>query len=120
MTLTSLLILAVCRTRIMHELRSGPCPPQSLLGSVVKRWSAESEDLRSDSHGDSEFFLCLTLVTRRKKNCFLYFFSGLEIQPSFLFYLLPCGYFPNNSEGLCIRCFMEKKPNFLLLEGRRF
>ena len=54
-------------TRIMHELRSGPCPPQSLLGSVVERRSAESEDLRSDSHGDSEYFLCLTLVMRRKK-----------------------------------------------------
>ena len=51
----------------MHELRSGPCPPQTLRGSVVEHRRTESEDLRSDSHGDSEFFLCLTLVTRRKK-----------------------------------------------------
>ena len=58
----------------MHELRSGPCPPQSLLGSVVERRSVESEDLRSDSHGDSEFFLCPTLVTRRKK---IYLFISL-------------------------------------------
>ena len=62
----------------MHELRSGPCPPQTLRGLVVEHRRAESEDLRSDSHGDSEFFLCLTLVTRRKKNFFLYFFSGLK------------------------------------------
>ena len=36
----------------MHELRSGPCPPQTLRGSVVEHRRAESEDLRSDSHGD--------------------------------------------------------------------
>ena len=59
----------------MHELRSGPCPPQSLLGSVVEHRGAESEDLRYGSHGDSEFFLCPTLVTRRKKT---YFFISLE------------------------------------------
>ena len=79
MTLTTLLILAVCRTRIMHELRSWPCPPQTLRASVVEHQRAESEDFRSDSHGDSEVFLCLTLVKRRKKNLFIYFFSGLEI-----------------------------------------
>ena len=38
----------------MHELRSGPCPPQTLRGSVVEHRKAESEDLRSDSHGDME------------------------------------------------------------------
>ena len=53
----------------MHELRSGPCPPQALRGSVVEHRSAESKDLRSDSHGDMEM----------EKNFFLYFFSGLEI-----------------------------------------
>ena len=57
MTLTTLLILAVCRTRIMHELQSGPGPPQTLRGSAVEHRRAESEDLRSDCHGDSEFFL---------------------------------------------------------------
>ena len=43
----------------MHELRSGPGPPQTLRGSAVEHRRAESEDLRSDSHGDSEFFLVL-------------------------------------------------------------
>ena len=48
----------------MHELRSGPCSPQSLRGSVVEHRRAESEDLRSDSHGDMEteknsFFISL-------------------------------------------------------------
>ena len=66
--------------------------------------------------GTQNFFLSHAR-DKTKKNFFIYFFSGLEIQPSFLFYLLPCGYFPNKSKGLCIRCFMKKKPNFLLLEG---
>ena len=48
----------------MHELRSGPCPPQTLRGSVVEHRRAESKDLRSDSHGDMEmetfsFFISL-------------------------------------------------------------
>ena len=68
----------------MHEFRSGPCPPQSLLASVVERRSAESEDLRSDSHVDSEFFLCLTLVTRRKKNSF--FISSVGSKSNHLSY----------------------------------
>ena len=46
----------------MHELRSGPCPPQTLRGSVVEHRSAKSKDLRSDSHGDMEM----------EKNFFLY------------------------------------------------
>ena len=77
----------------MHELRSGPCPPQSLLGSVVERRSAESEDLRSDSHGDSEFFLCLTLVMRRKKISF--FISLVGSKSNHLSYSLcyPVGIF---------------------------
>ena len=33
------------------------CDLQTLRGSVVEHRRAESEDLRSDSHGDSEFFL---------------------------------------------------------------
>ena len=41
--------------------------PRSLCGSMVEHWSAESESLCSNSHEDSEFFLCPTLVTRRKK-----------------------------------------------------
>ena len=77
----------------MHELRSGPCPPQSLLGSVVERRSAESEDFRSDSHGDSEFFLCPTLVMRRKKISF--FISLVGSKSNHLSYSLcyPVGIF---------------------------
>ena len=85
-------------TAILHELRSGPCPSQSLLGSVVEHRSAESEDLRSDSDGDSEFFLCPTLVTRRKKISLFISLVGSK----------------SKSKGVCIRCFIEKKPNFLL------
>ena len=33
------------------------CDLQTLRGSVVEHRRAESEDLSSDSHGDSEFFL---------------------------------------------------------------
>ena len=47
--------------------------PRSLCGSMVEHWSAESESLSSISHEDSEFFLCPTLVTRRKKS-----FSNLK------------------------------------------
>ena len=56
----------------MHELRSGPGPPQTLCGSVVEHRRAESEDLRSGSHGDSESFLCPTLVARQKKKISLF------------------------------------------------
>ena len=45
-----------------------------LCGSVVEHRSAESKGLRSE---DSDFFLCPTLVTRRKIY-FLYFFTELK------------------------------------------
>ena len=60
MTLSSLLILAVCRTR------NGPCSPEVLFGSVVEHRSSESESLRLDSSSGLRIFLCLTLVTSRK------------------------------------------------------
>ena len=63
----------------MHELRSGPGPPQTLRGSAVEHRRAESEDLRSDCHGDSEFFPLSHARGETKKKLFLYFFSGLEI-----------------------------------------
>ena len=44
----AILIVAVCRTLVIYELRNGPCPPKSLWGSVVKHRSAESENLRFD------------------------------------------------------------------------
>ena len=43
-------------------------------GSVVEHESAESEGLRFDPHGDSEFFLCPKLVTSRKTS-----FSNIHI-----------------------------------------
>ena len=38
---------------------------------VLQHRSAESEDLRFDPHGDSEYFLRTTLVTRRKTSLFV-------------------------------------------------
>ena len=49
MMLSKLLILAVCRTRVIYELLNEPCSPQSLCGSVVEHGSSESEGLRFDS-----------------------------------------------------------------------
>ena len=45
MALSTLLILAICRTCVIFKPRS----PQSLCGSVVEHQSAESEGLRFDS-----------------------------------------------------------------------
>ena len=63
MTLSTLLILAVCRTRVIYKLRDRPRSPWGLCGSVVQHRSAESEGLRFDS----SWGLCSTLVKRRKK-----------------------------------------------------
>ena len=55
-------------------------------GLVVEHESAESEGLRFDPHGDSEFFLCPTLVTRRKTalsnihNCLYIFAEVTKLQ----------------------------------------
>ena len=66
-TLSTSLILAICRTGLIYELRKlRTCSPRILCGSVVEHQSAESEDLGSIPHGDSELFLCHKLVTRRK------------------------------------------------------
>ena len=67
MTLSTLLILAVCRTRVIYELGTGPFSPESLCGSVVENSGARIPKCwGSIPHGDFEFFLCTTLVTRRK------------------------------------------------------
>ena len=47
--LSTLLILAVCRICVIHELFNGPCSPQSLCASVVEHWRAESQGLRFNS-----------------------------------------------------------------------
>ena len=56
--------------RVSLELRNRPRSPKSLCGSVVEHRSANPKVWGSIPHGDSEFFLCPTLVTRRK-NIFL-------------------------------------------------
>ena len=56
----------------------------SLYGSVVEHQSTESEGLRFNSLRDSEFFLCPTLLTRRKTHLSL-FLSQAKNLPSFLF-----------------------------------
>ena len=49
MTLSTLLILVVCWTCVINELRNRLRSPQSLYGSAVEHWSAESIGLRFDS-----------------------------------------------------------------------
>ena len=65
MSLSTLLIPAVCRTPVIYELCNGPCSPLSLCGSVVEHESTKHEGLRFDSSwGLRIFFLCPELVTR--------------------------------------------------------
>ena len=94
--LTIFLILAVCGTRIMLELRSGPCSPYSFCSSVVEHRSAEFEGLRCDFKWGSRIF-SLSYARDKRKNLFLYFFSELMNLPSFLFNFLPYVYFLNYS-----------------------
>ena len=49
MALSTLLILVVCWTCVINELRNRLRSPQSLYGSAVEHWSAESIGLRFDS-----------------------------------------------------------------------
>ena len=56
-----------------HVSFSGPRSPRSLRGSVAQHPSAKSEGLRLFPHGDSEFFLRPTLVTRQKTSFSLSF-----------------------------------------------
>ena len=83
MTPTTLLIQAVCWTRVIYELRKGNCLPYSLCGSVVKHRSAESEGLRFDS---SWGMFSLSYARDETKNTFLFFFTDLK-KTIFLLYL---------------------------------
>ena len=68
--LSTLLIPAICWTHVIFELWNGLA---HLRGSVVEHQSVESKGLRFNSswpHGDSEFFLCLILVTRPETSFF--------------------------------------------------
>ena len=81
MTLSTLLILTVCRMSVIHELRSKSPSPQSLCGSVVEHWSSKAQ---LEFLMGTQFFFWPTLVTRHH-SLFLYRAQNL---PSFLFDLL--------------------------------
>ena len=66
-TLSTLLILAVCRTRVIHELHKTPSSPWSICSSVVEHQSAESEGLRVDSSWGLRIF-SLSHARDKKKN----------------------------------------------------
>ena len=81
MALSTLLILAICRTCVIFKFRSEPRSPQSLCGSVVEHRSAESEGLRFDSsRGLQNFFF-----VPRSWHLYLSLYRAKE-SPSFLFF----------------------------------
>ena len=68
-------------------------PTRKLHGERNHYSILKASEVRFLSHGDSEFFLCPTLVTRRK-DIFLYFFTELKtyhlsysISKLFIFYI---------------------------------
>ena len=65
--LSTSLLMAVCRTRVIYELRNGPYPPKSFCGQArnPKVWGLIS-------HVDPEFFFVLRLW-QDENNIFLYF-----------------------------------------------
>ena len=78
MTLTTLLILAICRMRIIYELCNGLAHHRVSTAQLVEHRSAEPEGLRfAFSWGLRIIFFCPMLVTRRKV-IFLYFFTELK------------------------------------------
>ena len=74
MTLSTLLILEVCRTRVIYELHIRPCSPYSLCGSVTEHRSTESEGRGSVLHGHS---FSLSNARDKTKNIFIYFLYHL-------------------------------------------
>ena len=74
MTLSTLLILEVCRTRVIYELHIRPCSPYSLCGSVTEHGSTESEGRGSVLHGHS---FSLSNARDKTKNSFIYFLYHL-------------------------------------------
>ena len=66
-TLSTLLILAVCRMRVIHELHKTPSSQWSICSSVVEHQSAESEGLRVDSSWGLRIF-SLSHARDKKKN----------------------------------------------------
>ena len=70
--------------RVLHTARISNV--DSVMFVDRNKRDGKSEGLRFDSSWDSDFFLCTTLVTRRK-NIFLYFFTELKINHHSYFYL---------------------------------
>ena len=85
MTLSTLLILTVCRMSVIHELRSKSPSPQSLCGSVVEHWSSKAQ---LEFLMGTQFFFFLTHARDKTKNIILYFFTELKTYHFFLFDLL--------------------------------
>ena len=73
-TLSTLVILALCRTCVIHELRS----PWNLYGSVVEHRSAESERLRFDSSCGLRIYSLSHARDKTKNNIFLHSFTELK------------------------------------------
>ena len=71
-------------TRVLHTARISNV--DSVMFVDRNKRDGKAEGLRFDSSWDSDFFLCTTLVTRRK-NIFLYFFTELKIYHHSYFYL---------------------------------
>ena len=59
---------------------------------MVKHWSMESDGLRRNSSLELRVFLYPMLVTRRKKNLFLYFFTELKT------YYLSYSFYKNDND----------------------
>ena len=83
MTLSTLLILTVCRMSVIHELRSKSPSPYSLCGSVVEHWSSKAQ--LEFLMGTQIFFDPRSWQDEKHHSLFLYRAQNL---PSFLFDLL--------------------------------
>ena len=84
MTLSTLLILTVCRMSVIHELRSKSPSPQSLCGSVVEHWSSKAQ-LEFLMGTRISFFYPRLWQDEKHHSLFLYRAQNLS---SFLFDLL--------------------------------
>ena len=80
---------------------------ESLWLSCFEHQNAESEGLRFDTSGDSEFFLCPTLVTRRKKKLLLYCFTELKTYHLSYFYLQTLRYRHTDRSSMQDACHMN-------------
>ena len=74
MTLSTLLILEVCRTRVIYELHIRSCSPYSLCGSVAQLQSIGARNPKVEARFFmGTLFLCPTRVTRRKTSLSIFF-----------------------------------------------